>query len=113
MKLGAANPEVEDVVQETLIGAMGSISHLRGDDEAALMRWLISIARFKVADHLRCRYASRTDTLEENWTGTRERAADPEELVTDEIRNQRLREALRFVAGSATRAGESGGRGVR
>jgi RNA polymerase sigma-70 factor (ECF subfamily) len=94
LKLGSANPEVEDVVQETFIGAMGSISRLRGDDEAALMRWLMSIARFKVADHLRQRYTSRTEELDEGGPAGLGAQVDVESLVADRIRNERLREAL-------------------
>jgi RNA polymerase sigma-70 factor (ECF subfamily) len=95
VKLGSGHPALEDVVQDTLIGALGSIQRLRGDDEAALMRWLLTIARYKVADHLRERYAHPTTPLEFAPAGTAETTAvSPEELVTDRARGRELRQAL-------------------
>jgi RNA polymerase sigma-70 factor (ECF subfamily) len=94
-KLGSTNQDVEDVVQETFIGAMGSISRLRGDDEAALMSWLLSIARFKVADHLRARYRLPTDSLDDDTRPDVPAGADVEAVVVQSTEDQRLRDAIR------------------
>jgi RNA polymerase sigma-70 factor (ECF subfamily) len=95
VKLGSDHPALEDVVQETLIGALGSIQRLRGDDEAALVRWLLTIARFKVADHLRARYAHPTDPLDAAPSSIVDSTAvSPEEVVTDRARSRELRQAL-------------------
>jgi RNA polymerase sigma-70 factor (ECF subfamily) len=95
VKLGSDHPALEDVVQETLIGAVGSIHRLRGDDEAALVRWLLTIARYKVADHLRARYAHPTDAIDTAPSGLADATAvSPEEVVTDRARGRELRQAL-------------------
>jgi RNA polymerase sigma-70 factor (ECF subfamily) len=94
-KLGSTNRDVEDVVQETFIGAMGSISRLRGDDEAALMSWLLSIARFKVADHLRARYRQPTDSLDDDNRPEVGATADVEAMVIQGTEEQWLRDAIR------------------
>jgi RNA polymerase sigma-70 factor (ECF subfamily) len=94
-KLGTNTTDVEDVVQETFIGALGSISRLRGDDEAALISWLLSIARFKVADHLRARYSLPTDSLDDNTRPDIADGADVEGLVIQSAQDQMLRDAIR------------------
>jgi RNA polymerase sigma-70 factor (ECF subfamily) len=94
-KLGKSNTDVEDIVQETFIGAMGSISRLRGDDEAALMSWLLSIARFKVADHLRARYNRPADSLDDENRPEISAGVDTEGLVIQGTQDQLLREAIR------------------
>lgn len=94
-KLGTNNTDVEDVVQETFIGAMGSISRLRGDDEAALMSWLMSIARFKVADHLRARYSRPSDSLDDDAGAEVRDSVDVEGLVVQSTQDQLLRDAIR------------------
>jgi RNA polymerase sigma-70 factor (ECF subfamily) len=94
-KLGSTNTDVEDVVQETLIGAMGSISRLRGDDEAALMSWLLSIARFKVADHLRARYNQPADSLNDEARPEVRDRTDVEAAVIRGTQDQMLRDAVR------------------
>ena len=83
------------MVQETLIGAAGSIGQLRGDDEPALVRWLLSIARHKVADSLR-RRASRRDEPFVEAPGIVDLAADSAESVALAAgRRREVREALR------------------
>jgi RNA polymerase sigma-70 factor (ECF subfamily) len=94
-KLGTNNTDVEDVVQETFIGAMGSISRLRGDDEAALISWLMSIARFKVADHFRARYNRLSDSLDIDTRPEVCDSADVEELVIQSSQDQVLHDAIR------------------
>mgnify|MGYP001068409051 CR=1 FL=1 len=49
--------EVEDLVQETYVRALGSLSHYRGDAPARV--WLLSIARRVCADHVRRRQRRR------------------------------------------------------
>ena len=93
-KLGSNNTDVEDVVQETFIGALGSISRLRGDDEAALMSWLMSIARFKVAAHLRARYNRPTDSLDDDTRPEVGDSADVEGVVIQSTQDQLLRDAI-------------------
>ncbi len=94
-KLGSTSTEVEDIVQETFIGALGSISRLRGDDEAALMSWLLSIARFKVADHLRARYNHPSESLDDENRPEVVDVADTEGSVIQSTQDQLLRDAIR------------------
>lgn len=49
----------EDLVQETLLSALGAMSRFRGD--SAERTWLVSILRHKAVDHLRARRATETD----------------------------------------------------
>src|SRR6267143_3889318 len=53
MRLGRGHADVDDVVQETLIAAAGSIGSLRAEREGAVPAWFLTIARHKVADHFR------------------------------------------------------------
>jgi RNA polymerase sigma-70 factor (ECF subfamily) len=46
-----SNGEIEDLVQETYLRALGSLSRYRGD--APVRVWLLSIARRVCADHVR------------------------------------------------------------
>jgi RNA polymerase sigma-70 factor (ECF subfamily) len=96
VKIGPDHPDLDDVVQETLIGASRSIAGLRGHSDAQVAGWLISIARHKVADHLRAKYNRPTDSLEAKMG---ELPADPAQSVEDQVAQQdraaRLREALR------------------
>src|SRR4030081_1620848 len=64
MKMGSGHPELDDIVQETLIGASASIRALRGETNAQVAGWLLSIARYKIADHLRARYSHPHDSLD-------------------------------------------------
>ncbi len=96
VKVGPDHPELDDIVQETLIGAAGSIGRLRGETDAQVAGWLLSIARNKVADHLRARYRNPHESLQ---TATAEKLVDPqlpvEEQVAEHDRATRLREALK------------------
>jgi RNA polymerase sigma-70 factor (ECF subfamily) len=96
VKVGPDHPELDDIVQETLIGAAGSIRGLRGETDAQVAGWLLSIARHKVADHLRARYRNPHESLQTDAAG---KLVDPtppvDELVVERDRAERLREALK------------------
>jgi RNA polymerase sigma-70 factor (ECF subfamily) len=96
VKVGPEHPELDDIVQETLIGASRSIGGLRGETDAQVAGWLLAIARHKVADHLRSRYRTAHETLA---TEAAEKLVDPkrplDELVADRDQAARLREALK------------------
>lgn len=53
MKMGRDHADLEDVVQETLVAAAGSIGSLRAEREGSAPKWFLTIARHKVADHYR------------------------------------------------------------
>ena len=94
----APGPAVDDVVQETFLAAMSSISALRGDDDAAFTKWLLGIARFKVADHHREQYRRPTDSLAGEDTLAESISVgveSVEDVVMDRARSTRLREELR------------------
>jgi len=92
VKVGPEHPELDDIVQETLIGAAGSIGRLRGETDAQVAGWLLSIARHKVADHLRARYRNPHESLPD-------KLVDPkppvDEQVAERDRAARLRDALK------------------
>lgn len=98
VKMGAGHPAVDDIVQETLIGASGSVRGLRGETNAQVAGWLLSIARHKVADHLRAQYSHPHDSLE-GTVGAK--LADPERPVDEQVmvrqRAEQLREAMRLL----------------
>lgn len=96
MKLGAGHPQLDDIVQETLIGASTSIRGLRGETNAQVAGWLLSIARHKVADHLRARYSHPHQSLE-GTTGAQivDPARPVDEQVMTNLRAEQLREAMR------------------
>jgi RNA polymerase sigma-70 factor, ECF subfamily len=98
MKMGAGYPELDDIVQETLIGASASIHALRGETNAQVAGWLLSIARHKVADHLRARYNHPHDSLD-GALGAH--VADPGQPVDEQVmamqRGEQLREAMRLL----------------
>lgn len=95
VKMGSDYPDLDDIVQETLIGASGSIGALRGETNAQVVGWLLSIARHKVADHLRARYSHPLEPLEGKSS---EKLADTARPVDEQVvareRTERLREAL-------------------
>lgn len=96
VKIGADHADLDDVVQETLIGATRSIGALRGESDAQVAGWLLSIARHKVADHLRAKYSRPQDSLEAKAGETLTDLAQPvDEQVAGRDRAARLREALR------------------
>lgn len=91
-KLGNSPADVDDVVQETLIGAAASIHRLRGENESALVSWLLGIARFKVADHFR-RSAGK-DTVALTDSSESGPVASVEDEVLGRARDRELLEAL-------------------
>ena len=96
VKIGTGHAELDDVVQETLIGAAKSIGGLRGESEAQVAGWLLSIARHKVADHLRAQYSRPHESLDARVGDTLpDRAQSVDEQVAGLDRAARLREALR------------------
>jgi RNA polymerase sigma-70 factor (ECF subfamily) len=98
MKMGAGHPELDDIVQETLIGASTSIRGLRGETNPQVAGWLLSIARHKVADHLRARYSHPHESLD-GATGAQ--FADPGLPVDEQVmaihRGDQVREAMRLL----------------
>ena len=93
VKLGPGHPDVDDVVQETLIGAVGAAGRLRGSSKATVSAWLLSIARHKIADHLRMGYRDRgrRDDLSPNVTDP---ATTVDETIAHKDRAERVRKAL-------------------
>ena len=88
MRLGRDHADLDDVVQETLIAAAGSIKSLRAEREGAVPAWFLTIARHKVADHIR-----RTPSPTLDLDGAAD-AQDVQEIVGDRDRDRRLREAM-------------------
>jgi RNA polymerase sigma-70 factor (ECF subfamily) len=88
MRLGRGHADVDDVVQETLIAAAGSIKSLRAERDGAVPAWFLTIARHKVADHMRRASAAKLDI--EAVPDTQ----DVHEIVSDRDRDRRLREAM-------------------
>src|ERR1700737_4725406 len=97
-KMGPGHPALDDIVQETLIGASSSIRALRGESNAQVTAWLLSIARHKVADHMRAQYSHPHDSLE-GATGAL--IADPGSPVDEQVmalqRGEHLRKAMNLL----------------
>ncbi len=95
VKVGPESPDVDDIVQETLVGAVGAVGGLRGDSRAQVAAWLLAIARHKVVDHLRARYRHPQESLH---AGAGDQRADPappvDEVVVQRDRAERVRQAL-------------------
>ena len=99
MRIGERQSDVDDVVQETLIAAAQSISSLRAEQESAVKSWLLTIARHKVADHVRREMARPGESLD--GQGAAESLAsdqDVHEIVAERDRALRLREAMRSLS---------------
>jgi len=95
VKVGADHPDLDDIVQDTLIGAAGSIRGMRGTTNPQVAGWLLSIARHKVADHLRARYRHPQESLgREEGEMLADHAQPVDELVVNRDRAERLRKAL-------------------
>lgn len=96
MKMGRDHPDLDDIVQETLISAAGSISSLRAERDGAMPNWLLTIARHKVADNYR-RSQTRSQALPdgEPAAGISAEGPDVPEIVAQRDRDRRLREAMR------------------
>jgi RNA polymerase sigma-70 factor (ECF subfamily) len=98
VKVGPESPDVDDIVQEALIGAAGSIGGLRGDSKAQVAAWLLSIARHKVADNLRVRYRHTQESLQAGGDDEHVDPARPvDEVVVQRDRAERLRQALALL----------------
>jgi RNA polymerase sigma-70 factor (ECF subfamily) len=93
VKIGPENVDVDDIVQETLIGAVSSVARLRGVSRPLVAAWLLSIARHKIADHLRARYRDR-DRHHELDAGLADPAPPVDEVVVQADRAERVRLAL-------------------
>lgn len=91
MRLGANRADLDDVVQETLIAAAGSIGSLRAERDGAVPAWFLTIARHKVADHFR-RSPVPTDELDVQASIS---GPDVQEIVTKRDRDRRLRAAMK------------------
>ncbi|HEV2033724.1 MAG TPA: RNA polymerase sigma factor [Candidatus Dormibacteraeota bacterium] len=98
VKIGPNHPDLDDVVQDTLIGAARSIRSLRGTSDPEVVGWMLSIARHKVADRFRALYRQPHDSLE-GVVGAKlaARAQPVDELIVDCDRAERLRKALRAL----------------
>ena len=106
----APGPGVDDVVQDTLLAALSSISTLRGDDDALFTRWLLGIARFKVADHHRERYRRPIDSIDGEDSlaePSSDQGGSVEAVVMDRARSTRLRDELRNLTPSRRRSSPS------
>jgi len=89
MRLGRDDASVDDVVQETLIAAAGSIKSLRAERAGAVPAWFLTIARHKVADHLRRKPTHHLDSDAVVAT------SDVQEIASDRDRDRRLWGAMR------------------
>ena len=98
MRLGRGHADLDDVVQETLISAARSIGSLRAERDGAVPAWFLTIARHKVADHLRARYSRPSDSLD-GPVGAK--ISDPAPAVDEQVmaiaRGDQLREAMRLL----------------
>jgi RNA polymerase sigma-70 factor (ECF subfamily) len=96
VKVGADHPDLDDIVQDVLVGAARSIRSMRGTTNPQVAGWLLSIASHKVTDHLRARYRHPQESLEGGVGETlTDRAPLVDEFVVARDRAERLREALR------------------
>lgn len=93
LRLSPDDPAVDDVVQEALSAAVGTIGRLRGETEGALVAWLLTITRHKVADHLRSQYAGRVDPVDTLPESTGAIVA-ADEMIAAKDRRTLIREAL-------------------
>ena len=94
MRLGADRADLDDLVQETLMAAAGSIGSIRAERDGAVPAWFLTIARHKVADHFRRstdRVELGAEALEKHGAVSR----DVQEIVGERDRDHRLREAMR------------------
>jgi RNA polymerase sigma-70 factor (ECF subfamily) len=95
VKIGPEHPDVDDVVQETLIGATGTIGGLRGESNAQVAGWLIAIARRKIADHLRAHYRHPHESLDASLGDAVPAPGPPvDDVVVQMDRAERVRRML-------------------
>jgi RNA polymerase sigma-70 factor (ECF subfamily) len=99
MRIGESHSDVDDVVQETLIAAAQSISSLRAEHESAVKSWLLTIARHKVADHVRRAMSRQSQSLDgQEVAEFLASDQDVHEIVAERDRAVRLREAMRTLS---------------
>ena len=91
MKIGPQQADVDDVVQDTLIAAAGSIRGLRGASKTEIAAWLLAVARHKIADHLRASYRHPHESIGESFPNPQ---APVDQMVVELDRAERLRLAL-------------------
>lgn len=95
-RMGRDHADLEDVVQETLISAAASIASLRAEHDGAVPKWLLVIARHKVADHFRRSLAHPQSSLDgEPEANIASAGQDVQEMVTQRDSSRHLRELLR------------------
>jgi RNA polymerase sigma-70 factor (ECF subfamily) len=96
VKMGREHPDLEDVVQEVLISAAGSIGSLRAEHDGSVPKWFIAIANHKVADHRRRSMARPLVSLDGAVPmDSAVAAVDVEEVVSQRFRDRRVRQAMR------------------
>ncbi len=96
MKIGPEHPDLDDVVQETMVSAVASIGRLRSDGKAKVAAWLLAIARHKIADHLRARYREG-ERHHELGDDLADPAQPVDEVVAQRDRADKVRLALRLL----------------
>lgn len=96
VKMGRDHPDLEDVVQEVLISAAGSIGNLRAEHDGSVPKWFLSIANHKVVDYRRRSMARPQVSLDgEVPPDSVVAAIDIEDVVANRYRDRRVRLALR------------------
>jgi RNA polymerase sigma-70 factor (ECF subfamily) len=96
MKMGRDHPDLDDVVQEVLVAAAGSIGGVRAEHDGSVPKWFLSIANHKIADFRRRSMARPQIYLEDaNPEDTAVASVDIEEVVVQRHRNRLVREAMR------------------
>ena len=94
LKVGPDSPDLDDIVQETLIGAARSMGSFHGTTDAQVAGWMLSIARHKIADHLRARYHRREESMIEGGAVVADPAVPVDTLVAARDRAARIRQEL-------------------
>jgi RNA polymerase sigma-70 factor (ECF subfamily) len=96
IKIGRDHPDLEDVVQEVLISAAGSIAGLRAEHDGSVPKWFLSIANHRIADQRRRSLARPQIPLDGATPADGAIAAvDVEEVVAQRHRDRFVREAMR------------------
>jgi RNA polymerase sigma-70 factor (ECF subfamily) len=85
--------DVEDIVQESLIAAAGSLRNLRAERDGSVPKWLLAIARHKIADHRRRLRPILQSDLDDMHTRA-DADADVADMAASRDRDRRLHEAL-------------------
>jgi RNA polymerase sigma-70 factor (ECF subfamily) len=94
MKMGREHADLEDVVQETLIAAANSIGGLRAERDGSMPKWLLTIARHKVADQYRHSLSRPQPAPDGDLAAFPSGDQDVPEIVAQRDRDRRLREAM-------------------